>query len=143
MNPSETIPQRTSYVLVEEHQYIRDDWTRIAADKKLSLKTYADERDFLAALASNVFAGPERFYLDQDFGRERGVGVRMARAIRRRWPKASVFLVTAYPKLLFRRELAEGLIDDVFDKYPMPFGTPEQVVRDEAFKLKFWGSSFA
>ncbi|MGK5084524.1 hypothetical protein WDW37_14610 [Bdellovibrionota bacterium FG-1] len=124
--------ERVTYVLVEEDTIIHDDWLRIADAKGISLMTYPDAEWFLDDMRADVFRGNEKFYLDQDFGFTRGVGLRLSRQIKARWPHAYTALVTGYPKLLFRDELAVGWINDVFGKYPSPFDNPKITAIEEA-----------
>lgn len=98
-----TAQKKPAYVLVEEEKAIREEWLRIALEKDILLLTYPDPNWFLADLRKGVFRGRERFYLDQDFGNERGVGMRLSREIKQNLPDAYTSLVTAYPKM--RRKL--------------------------------------
>ena len=77
-------------------------------------------------------------FLDQDFGEIRGAGLRLARAIKERWPEAYTSLVTAYPKFLFRRELRAGTLNDVFGKYPAPFNNPHFTAFEEEYEREVW-----
>ena len=127
-----------TYVLVEEERAIRDEWLRISRAKGISLMTYPDAEWFLDDVACDVFRGRERFYLDQDFGSVRGVGLKLSRRIKARWPNAYTALVTAYPKFMFRRELLEGAVDDVFGKYPSPFDNPKFTAFEEKYERGVW-----
>jgi hypothetical protein len=113
-------PESPSYVLVEEESRIRSRWQQIASEKGLDLVVYENPEKFLADFAHNHFSRRHRFFLDQDFGERRGVGVQIARIIKARMP-SYVCIVTAYPKDLFCLELSIGVIDDVADKFPEPF----------------------
>ena len=132
------VPSNVTYVLVEEEKAKREKWLRIAAEKNLHLMTYPDADWFLSDLAKGVFRGNERFYLDQDFGQERGVGLRLSQKIKSRWHQAYTCLVTAYPKLMFRRELIQGLVSDVSGKYPSPFDDPSFTAFEEKYEREVW-----
>lgn len=129
---------RVTYVLVEEEATIRQEWLKIAASKDILLMTYPDPEWFLSDLGQGRFREQDRFYLDQDFGEVRGVGIHLARAIKNRWSEAYACLVTAYPKFLFRHELAAGVINDVFGKYPSPFDKPEFTAFEQEYERKIW-----
>lgn len=127
-----------THVLVEEEKVIRDKWLRIAAEKNIALMTYPDAEWFLDDLSKGVFRGGERFYLDQDFGQVRGVGLRLSQQIKSVFPQAYTCLVTAYPKLMFRRELIEGLVNDVSGKYPSPFDNPSFTEFENKYERDVW-----
>ena len=127
-----------TYVLVEEEQAIRDEWLRISRAKGISLMTYPDAEWFLDDLELEVFHGHERFFLDQDFGSVRGVGLQLSRRIKTRWPNAYTALVTGYPKLMFRRELLAGVVNDVFGKHPSPFENQQFTAFEEKYERDVW-----
>lgn len=127
-----------TFVLVEEEKAIRDEWLRIASTKNLFLMTYPDAEWFLNDMRNGVFSGREKFFLDQDFGEVRGVGLRLARIIKAQWPNAYASLVTAYPKFLFRREIAAGLLNDAFGKYPAPFENPAFTTWEQQYEQEIW-----
>lgn len=135
---SETEEKGTTHVLVEEEEMIRKEWLRIAKAKGLPLMTYHSSEAFLDDLRSGVFRGDDRFYLDQDMHGVRGVGVKLARELRCRWPEAFISLVTAYPKLLFRRELAQGVVTEVYGKFPSPFDNPPYTEFEERYEREVW-----
>ncbi|MGK5083505.1 hypothetical protein WDW37_09385 [Bdellovibrionota bacterium FG-1] len=140
MNPQTMSPssEPVTYVLVEEEQAIRDEWLRISRAKGISLMTYPDAEWFLDDIGRDVFRGHERFYLDQDFGSVRGVGLQLSRRIKALWPNAYTALVTAYPKFMFRRELLEGAVNEVFGKYPSPFDNPKFTAFEENYERGVW-----
>jgi hypothetical protein len=129
---------RPTYVLVEEEAAVRKKWLTISNEKQIGLFTYPSADWFLRDLESDLFNGSERFYLDQDFGRQRGVGVELARIIKKKWPNAFASLVTAYPKALFKQEIAEGVLDDVLGKYPEPFECAELTKLEQFYEAKVW-----
>ena len=129
---------RTTYVLVEEEKAIRDEWLRISDAKNILLMTYPDGNWFLSDLLRGIFRGDERFYLDQDFGKERGVGMRLSSEIKRIFPGAYTSLVTAYPRFMFHKEIAAGQVNDVFGKYPSPFDNPPHTEFEEKFNRQVW-----
>ena len=127
-----------TYVLVEEEKVIRDKWMHIAHAKGISLMTYPDPDWFLHDLRHDVFRGRERFYLDQDFGSVRGVGLQLSRLIKTKWPEAYTSLVTGYPGFMFRSELREGMVNDVFGKYPWPFDNAQVATIEERNEREVW-----
>ncbi len=129
---------KTVHILVEEEAEIRTDWLRIGKQKGLAVMTYPNAEWFLDDLAHGCFHGDERFYLDQDMDGVRGVGLRLSRIIKERWSDAYTCLVTAYPKALFRRELREGAVDDVFGKYPSPFDNPAFTEIERRYEQEVW-----
>ena len=126
------------HVLVEEEEAIRKKWLQIACAKDIPLMTYPDAEWFLSDLAKGLVRSQDRYYLDQDFGSTRGVGVRLAREIKAVWPEAYTCLVTAYPRFLFRREIAQKIVDDVFGKYPAPFDNPAFTQFEEKYEREIW-----
>lgn len=131
--------QSPMYVLVEEEVDICNEWLRISLAKDIHLMTYPDPDWFLRDLKNGIFLGNERFYLDQDFGQTRGVGIKLSRLIKSKFPNAYTSLVTAYPRVLFRRELHEGVVNDVFGKYPSPFNNPAYTAIEKMHEREVWG----
>jgi hypothetical protein len=117
----ETPMAATRHVLLEEEAWIRARWEKIALGKRHALISYGSPSAFLRDLGKGKFTASDRFFLDQDFGEERGVGARIARAVRAYHPTAYISLVTGYPKWMFRDELASALLDDIHGKFPAPF----------------------
>lgn len=108
-----------SIVLVEEHEFLRAKWIKIAEEQGYRLATYADPKSFLEDLP--CFSADTEFYLDQDFGSSRGVGLALARVVRRTFPEAMIHLVTDYPEFLFQTEIRSGLLTSVLGKLPRRF----------------------
>ena len=127
-----------THILVEEEKSIREEWLRIANEKNLFLMTYPDPEWFLNDLRLGVFRSQDRFYLDQDFGEVRGVGLRLSGVIKARWPDAYTCLVTGYPRFMFYRELRKGAVNDVFGKYPAPFKNPRFMTFEEEYERDVW-----
>jgi len=115
MNP---IPHSLS-ILVEEDSRVRRVWSNHFRANEQSLLTFEYPSEFLTYLDS-LAGSSERiwFYLDQDFGSSRGVGLELARRIRALLDNDHIALVTSYPRELLSEELKSGLTDAVFPKYP-------------------------
>lgn len=131
------------YVLVEEEAAIRTEWLKIAKTKGLALMTYPDPHWLLADIANGALRGNERFYLDHDMHGVRGVGVALADVLKKQWPYAFTALVTAYPKSMFRDELARGLLNDVFGKFPAPFENQAFTAWEKRNERDVWTPMFA
>jgi hypothetical protein len=128
----------TRYILLEEEAPIRARWQAMARERGLVLAVYDSPAAFLRDLGGGRFDGSCRFYLDQDFGEERGLGTRFARAVRAYLPKSYVSLVTGYPKWMFRDELASGLLDEVHGKFPDPFGDADYRKYEDWYDAEVW-----
>lgn len=132
-----------TYVLVEEEEPIRSKWREIAFDKGLDLVVYDSPESFLADFIACHFGDRHRFYLDQDWGTRRGIGVALARIIRARRENSYICLITAYPRMMFTSELAEGLLSDVDGKYPAPFESTADTAFERRFEEQVWRPLFA
>ena len=118
--PNWTTPFRGLSVLVEEEPLIRMLWTERFQQCDARLEVYENPLCFLADIAR--YTGCEEdvtFYFDQYFGAVRGVGTELARAVAGLNKSQNVCLVTGYDPSDFRRELRDGLLQVVFDKYPI------------------------
>lgn len=103
-------------VLVEEEERVRQYWREFFRERAMPLEVFASAGEFKATFWRSGWK--LRFFFDQDIGEERGAGVELARFVRL-WPeRISTALVTAYPSALFGRELASGILDAVYSKYP-------------------------
>lgn len=129
-----------TYILVEEEEDIRKGWLQISSKKDLNLFVYKSPEEFVKDLANGIFRATDLFYLDQDFGSRRGVGVTLAKIVRGKYPNACINLVTNYPKIIFRKEIREGLITDVYGKYPAPFENPAWGIFERNFETNNWRS---
>lgn len=58
------------------------------------------------------------FFFDQDFGSRRGVGVQLATYVQTWKGRTGTSLITSYLPEEFDGELAEGILDAVFPKFP-------------------------
>lgn len=104
-------------VLVEEEERVRRYWREFFRERAMPLEVFESPADFKMNFWRRGWK--IRFFLDQDIGEERGAGVELARFVRL-WPeRISTALVTAYPPALFGRELAVGVLDAVYSKYPV------------------------
>lgn len=106
-------------VLVEDDDLVRGVWLTVALRMQFKFATYASPEAFLEDLY--LFADGTKFYLDQDFGYRRGLGLQLSKAIRKVHEKSKVFLVTSYPRKSFSKEISIGVLDEVYGKYPWPF----------------------
>ncbi len=114
-------------VLVEDDSQVRGIWLTVAIRLKLRFATYSCPEEFLPDL--KLFNSDTEFYLDQDFGKNRGQGMKLAQVLRRE-DYTKIHLVTSYPRDLFLAELKSGLIVDVFSKFPWPFTALNAVCPD-------------
>jgi FixJ family two-component response regulator len=130
-----TLPQAV-HVLVEEELEVRDHWAKIAKEKKLALFSFSSASAFLTSLC--FWNAQTTFYLDQDMHGVRGQGVELAKIVRAILPTAKIYLITAYPKSLFIEELHDGVLNDVFGKYPEPFDRPEYTRLEREYQTQFW-----
>ncbi len=122
--------QRTDYshlrtgltVLVEEEGDVRKSWEAFFAERKMRLVTYDSADTFLADFLASYCAGggPIEFFFDQDFGKDLGVGVRLAKIVRNWSGRTGTSLVTAYQPQDFVSDIQKGIIDAVFYKFPEP-----------------------
>lgn len=110
-------------ILVEEEESIRRSWEAHFRATGRKLKTYASATEFIPEFVPTGDALD--FFFDQDFGTERGVGLRLAAYVRPWKDRLNTGLVTAYPKSFFEEELDSGLIDDVHEKFPEHLFGPE------------------
>lgn len=103
-------------ILVEEEESIRRSWQLFFAERGLRLIVFDCADAFLAGFRP----GEEsvEFFFDQDFGSQRGVGLRLA-AIVRNWPgRTGTSLVTNYDPEDFEVEIAAGMLNAVLPKFP-------------------------
>jgi hypothetical protein len=106
-------------VLVEEEVLIRHLWTEYYRENNWPLEVFEDPFEFLSQIdrfknrTENMY-----FFFDQDFGKVRGVGTELARAVKGLNVRQNVSLVTFHDEWLFQKELRDGLIHNVFEKYP-------------------------
>ena len=108
-------------VLVEEDGLIRKLWKDRYRESGDRLVVFENPLDFLESL--DRFSNLEEkvyFFFDQDFGRVRGVGVQLARAVQGKNRSQTVSLVTNYWPSAFRAEIRDKLVKYVFGKYPEP-----------------------
>ena len=111
--------KKTLSVLVEEEGWIRSYWGKYFQNYDWPLIIFDKPEDFLFSLHNLFYEfGTIHFYLDQDFGTQRGVGVTLAKEIKEKSPQSPVYLVTAYPACLFENEIHSGLLDYVYPKSP-------------------------
>lgn len=103
-------------ILVEEEERIRRFWKEFFLERHMVLEVYDSEANFLKELPN--IGHPVQFYFDQDFAYERGVGIRLASLVKNSPQRFSTSLVTAYPPILFRKEIQVGTLDSVLPKYP-------------------------
>ena len=126
-------------VLIEEESIIRHLWSEHYRKNGLPLEVFENPLDFLKQIER--FRNREQrihFFFDQDFGRVRGVGVQLARAVRHLNKRQSVSLITRYLPSLFHQELSEGLVQSVFDKYPEHIFGPDFDIRQFSENPKLW-----
>jgi len=105
-------------VLVEASSEVRAIWLTVAMRLQLRLGLYSRPYEFLLDLS--LFTDSTKFYLDQDLNENRGEGLKLAKVIRSQFA-SEIFLITSYPRRNFKAELALGIINDVYGKYPWPF----------------------
>jgi hypothetical protein len=107
-------------VLVEEHEWVRKSWEEHYRANNWPLETFENPLEFLKQL--DRFSGRDEkiyFFFDEDFGRIRGVGCQLARAVKGLNAHQTVSLVTNHIPEFYQRELREGLLQYVFDKFPV------------------------
>ena len=106
-------------VLVEEEPLVRRVWEEYYRKNEWPLQVFENPLDFLSQI--ECFSNRKEkmyFFFDQDFGRIRGVGIQLARAVQKLNVHQTVSLVTNYWPSLFEEETRDRLIQNVFDKYP-------------------------
>ena len=115
----------TLTVLVEEEILVRRLWEDHYRKNGWALEVFENPLDFLSQL--NRFTGRDEkicFFLDQDFGSIRGVGLQVARAVKGLNVDQTISLVTNYEPRDFDSAIISGQIQQVFGKYPeVIFGT--------------------
>jgi hypothetical protein len=121
--PTTTDPQKIPLIptiLVEEENRIRRNWSHHFRSRNLPFWQFSSPESFHAGLPTIIahITNDTQFYLDQDFGNRRGLGVKMAKEIREAFPKVWIALVTAYPPDYFQKELFSGILNAVLPKYP-------------------------
>ena len=106
-------------VLVEEEPLVRRIWEDYYRKNEWPLQVFENPLDFLDQIEhfsnrkENMY-----FFFDQDFGRIRGVGLQLARAVKKRNAHQTVSLVTNHCPSYFEDEIRSRLIQNAFDKYP-------------------------
>lgn len=135
-------PRAKLTVLVEEDESVRKQWIRYYEKNQWDLIVFENPLEFFGQL-DNFRDRTEKvyFFFDQDFGRVRGVGVEMARAVKGLNPAQSVSLITNYDPEDFHSEVASRLVDYVFGKFPEPIFGEEFF--DEDFREDFLNSQIA
>lgn len=122
--PTETKTERRTFhhqsdiasVIVEDDERVRKFWKEFFYERGMKLYLYDSEESFLDVY--QIICFPMQFYFDQDFGRERGVGVRLANLVKNSPYRVSTNLITSYPAELFSNEIQDGVLDSVLPKYP-------------------------
>lgn len=115
----ETAKPEKFTVLVEEEVLIRRLWTDYYRENNWPLEVFENPLEFLSQL-DRFKNRPEKvyFFFDQDFGKVRGVGTELARAVKGLNARQTVSLVTFYDEYVFQKEIRQGLVQYVFEKYP-------------------------
>lgn len=103
-------------VLVEEEESIRRSWQLFFAERGLRLLVFDSADAFLTGFRPQ--GELVEFFFDQDFGNQRGVGLRLALIVRN-WPgRTGTALVTNYDPEDFEVEIAAGTLSAVLSKFP-------------------------
>ncbi len=103
-------------ILVEEEESIRRSWSLFFSKQGLRLLVFDSAENFLAEFHPQ--GEPVEFFFDQDFGNQRGVGLRLATIVRN-WPgRTGTSLVTNYDPEDFEVEISGGTLDAVLPKFP-------------------------
>lgn len=127
-------------VLVEEESLVRGVWAEYFKENNWPLEVFENPLDFLGQL--DRFRGRSekvRFYFDQDFGKVRGVGVEMAKAVKGLNLRQNVCLVTNYDESDFYKEIREGLLLAALNKYPEHiFGTKDYLGKQLKARPDLW-----
>ncbi len=120
-------------VLVEDDSMIRWLWQNHFNRHNRKLLIFATPEGFIYELPhlNEVYGSNIKYYLDQDFGEDRGVGVKIAERMRESYPSAWISLVTGYRCEDFVDELKSGLLDAVCHKFPHHIFPPKQYRHDE------------
>ena len=103
-------------VLVEDEERVRRFWKEFFSERGMKLYLYDSEESFLEI--HQVICFPVQFYFDQDFGLNRGVGLRLANLVKTSPYRVSTNLVTAYDPADFVSEIHGGVLDSVLPKFP-------------------------
>lgn len=103
-------------ILVEDDERVRRFWREFFIERGMQLYLYDSEKSFQNVY--QIICFPVQFYFDQDFGQDRGVGLRLAKLIKNSPYRVSTSLVTAYSPDVFSSEIHEGLLDSILPKYP-------------------------
>ena len=106
-------------ILVEENIAVRGLWENYFRVNGLALVVFENPLEFLSQL--NRFKGLDEqvcFFFDQDFGKIRGVGLELARAVKGLNNRQVISLITNHHPREFKDELRSGQVQSVFGKYP-------------------------
>lgn len=118
------LPLQLSHtVLVEEFEHIIIPWkAHFEKNLKRPLTAFQNPEHFVDQLNSLLDRNSDvthwQFFLDNDFGDYRDIGLQLARYLRKRLPGAEIYLITFHEKRKFSRDLWSGVLDGVYEKFP-------------------------
>jgi len=103
----------TRYVLVEDTDFVRQDWARAAAESQVNLTMYSSPYDLIREL--DRFDRETVFFLDYELGKNvNGVGLAWIVKLKL---GAKVYLVTSHERARFGAELRDKVVDGVYGKF--------------------------